>query len=349
MTNLQLVVSESEAHPDSSPQVNHRIVDVGLEMICNVLTGAAGTVEDSAVELSDSFKALAQGAGLQGDILHRLVQTINQLEYNNDHITLEQFIQMMGHYITDTIDKIMSISENAMTLSFAMEGAIEKLYDIEKFIEEVNKINSRTRMLALNATIEAARAGEAGKGFSVVANEVKNVSGQIDNMAREMNTQISAISQTLRTGQDTLGKVAGIDMSANISSRAKLDILMDSLVKQNANVTAIMQQSSEAVKELSSQIGKITMSVQFQDRNSQIISNLVAFINILRDHQADPQQHPLSSNPEEALEKLASVMTLSAVRQQLFEVASQRGLIAPVSDQNFSQDILAADGDVELF
>jgi hypothetical protein len=53
-------------------------------------------------------------------------------------------------------------------------------------IDEINEINSNTRMLALNARIEAARAGEAGAAFSVVAGEVQSLSEKTSNVADEL-------------------------------------------------------------------------------------------------------------------------------------------------------------------
>jgi methyl-accepting chemotaxis protein len=51
----------------------------------------------------------------------------------------------------------------------------ESSRSIERTVEAIAAVATKTRMLALNATIEAARAGSAGKGFAVVADEVKNL------------------------------------------------------------------------------------------------------------------------------------------------------------------------------
>jgi hypothetical protein len=63
---------------------------------------------------------------------------------------------------------------------------------------DIRAITSQTRMLALNATIEAARAGEAGRGFSVVANEVKAVSTQIDQLASTMESELRGALDAVR-------------------------------------------------------------------------------------------------------------------------------------------------------
>jgi hypothetical protein len=63
----------------------------------------------------------------------------------------------------------------------------------------IQGITEQTKILALNATIEAARAGEAGKGFAVVASEVKNVSLEVERLAREMQSGLAGAFDQLRT------------------------------------------------------------------------------------------------------------------------------------------------------
>ncbi len=325
MTALDLAQHTPITH-EPVDTINHAAIDVCYETLCNLLTESANDVEQSTTSLSSNFKTLAESASQQGHVLEKLVETFSRLEHRNGHVTLESFIHLMSENISGTIGKIVTISENAMNLAFAMESVIEQLSSIEQFIQQVNQINNQTRMLALNATIEAARAGDAGRGFSVVANEVKNVSGQIDSMARDMSSEITKIADKLRGGQETLGKVAGIDMSSNIAARTEIDMLMQALLKQSETVTTVVQQSSESVKAISTQIGHITVGVQFQDRNSQVVNNIVALIRAMRDHEKNPDQFPLPKDPAKALEEISSVINLSAIRQRLYSIASLRGI-----------------------
>ena len=61
--------------------------------------------------------------------------------------------------------------------------------------KSIQKITNQMKMLALNALIESSRAGAQGAGFAVVAQEVRGVGQQVENIARELETQL-----TKRTG-----------------------------------------------------------------------------------------------------------------------------------------------------
>lgn len=304
----------------------HILIAVCHETICELLQQSAQEVEHSTTDLSNNFQGLAKTANEQSSILEKIEEMLMFLEHRDGKMSLPEFISLMENNVQDTIQKIMGISENAMTLMFAMENVVEQLDGIEQFVQQVNKINKETRMLALNATIEAARAGDAGHGFAVVATEVKEISTQVDTMAREMQSQISRISQTLRTNRELLKKVASMDLSGNITAKEKLNELMGALLQQNKKVGSAMQESSSIVKSLSSQIGHFTMGVQFQDRNSQIISNVVALLNAIRAYEANPDAYPLSEDPHTALELLTQHVTLSAFKQMIFEAAAAKGI-----------------------
>jgi methyl-accepting chemotaxis protein len=341
-----------------SPDTNagRTVIGLCLQMLCDVLVSSAAEIEASSVDLSVHFRSLAAATGQQGETLERLVQTVSNIHHKDGFITDTQFIDRMNRQITETIDQVVLMSENVLPVASSMEIAIKQLKSIEKILGQLHRINGQTHMLALNATIEAARAGEAGKGFEVVAKEVKLLSGQIDNMAREMELQVNTISKTLQSSQGNLKNISDIDMSSNIANRTELKELMQSMLDNNKNSSAIVKQASDSVKAVSSEISKITVTMQFQDRNSQIMSNMVSMIDAIRDHLLDPQKYPLPTDSTEAVEQLASVFALSAIRQQLFTLAAKHGI--PVQTDAQVKDVFVVspkskntttNEDVELF
>ena len=86
---------------------------------------------------------------------------------------------------------------------------------------EIRAITGQTRMLALNATIEAARAGDAGRGFGVVANEVKAVSTQIDQLASTMESE-------LRGALDAVRAVGG-RMAQELRGQRLMDLALNAI------------------------------------------------------------------------------------------------------------------------
>ncbi|OCL27431.1 chemotaxis protein [Orenia metallireducens] len=83
--------------------------------------------------------------------------------------------------------------------------------NINKLLEQIQRITKNLNMLALNASIEAARADAKqgnGKGFAIVADEVKNLSSRssqlVDNIEeinkdiRDLNGRISEVVEELK-------------------------------------------------------------------------------------------------------------------------------------------------------
>ena len=69
-------------------------------------------------------------------------------------------------------------------------------------VRDIRQVTSTLRILALNALIEARRAGEMGAGFGVVADEVRNISTQVEglssSLASELGGEIEALEKLAR-------------------------------------------------------------------------------------------------------------------------------------------------------
>jgi hypothetical protein len=86
-------------------------------------------------------------------------------------------------------------------------------------IGEIAAVNRVAKMLSINASIVAARAGEDGKGFSILAEEFRKLSGEIDNVASSLESEVRTDLRELNlVGAGVLGHLRGqrlADMALN--------------------------------------------------------------------------------------------------------------------------------------
>src|SRR5450432_3207269 len=68
----------------------------------------------------------------------------------------------------------------------------------------IQQITNQMKMLALNALIESSRAGAQGAGFAVVAQEVRSVGQKVENIARELETQLTGRTANLAQSIDKM-------------------------------------------------------------------------------------------------------------------------------------------------
>lgn len=147
--------------------------------------------------------------------------------------------------------------------------------------EEVETVASQTSLLALNAAIEAARAGEYGRGFSVVADEVRKLSTLSTETVHRMHEKIKRITESLKQASDSAISSGTADKEALASAEKSVNDVLDRFM-------TFAQQAKQSAEDIylendgvRKDVDQMLVSLQFQDRVSQILDHAQGSLNDL--------------------------------------------------------------------
>ena len=169
-----------------------------------------------------------------------------------------------------------------------MEAMVTKVQGMDRFIVElqdmatdVDRIAQQTNLLALNAAIEAARAGDMGRGFAVVAKEFRMLSNQSGETGRRIAEKVAVISTAILETSDLVkGSVSQEENSLTVSQATIAKVLADF-----KTVIEVFQHSSEVLKDesmgIQQEINQALVAFQFQDRVSQILTQVIKNMDLM--------------------------------------------------------------------
>lgn len=80
---------------------------------------------------------------------------------------------------------------------------------IGQALSVIQDIAARTQLLAMNAAIEAAHAGDQGRGFSVVAGEIRSLSENTSQQARQVTSSLQLLQELITTSAELSETTAG--------------------------------------------------------------------------------------------------------------------------------------------
>jgi len=204
-------------------------------------------------------------------------------------------------------------NQNLQTLQM-FETLSESVKQLNAMAVEVSRIADQTNLLALNASIEAARAGESGRGFAVVASEVRQLSHQSGDTGKRIRELVSQVTGAM---QETLDQATVMSQTGTASIEAAENDIQSVLTRLH-ELTSGMQDSAEILQQESwgirREIEDILVSLQFQDRVSQIMSSVTG--NIRECQEALAHNDGQGIDPEQLLASLRRSYTTREQREK---------------------------------
>lgn len=243
-------------------------------------------VEQLAVisgELNSSMSTISASSEVVGKNTERQFERIIEVQADvksivNSIFSINTEMDETAAYTTQTMNTIKNgISKNTlirsrmeliMALFKRVSGNIGVLHayseEVTQLNSSVNAIAGQTSLLALNASIEAARAGEHGKGFAVVASEVSKLSGETNQVSKQIETVI-------RTLQSDLDQVAQqIENEGSVMTESYAAII--EMTEEFSDVEEALNQSVSRIQKMKQSIAEVVNHGSGIERSMQEIA-----------------------------------------------------------------------------
>lgn len=193
------------------------------------------------------------------------------------------------------------IQQNAEESMSTIRTLGEQIKEIQKIVDVIRSISSRTNLLALNATIEAERAGENGEGFIVVAEEIKDLAikstsstVKIEKIARKiMDKKDRAIEQIEKNGKEVRSGIAVVNEASQAFNKIlfstgdignqlnEVSSSSEQLSSSTHNIVESIEKNAVVSKEFSKSLSNVETFVEQQENSIERLIISIEELNVM--------------------------------------------------------------------
>ncbi len=242
-------------------------------------------IQASRHYMNQAMSALTQQFG---GMSLRLKQTMDMSSSNSGDGLMSTLAESQKS-LTDVLGELQEALRASAALHEEVAAITGHVNNLQQMAADVGLIARQTNLLSLNAAIEAARAGESGRGFAVVAKEVRHLSQESARTAERIVAVIRQVSEAMAHANashqafskqnDVIVERAGHTITGVVSR-------IETLANETLQSSESMMAEGEAIR---AEIDQVLVSVQAQDRISQILEHTEHDVHRLSAELKSPQ------------------------------------------------------------
>lgn len=286
---------QAEFHNQQQAQEQKQFTDKLLNLCLQVLPIWTNQIESSREQTEAAIVALSERFSTINNDLEQTVQASQQAAGNVDTESKSgalSVIALSQRELTSVINSLKQTQQSRDEMLVQITGLTGYTDELRKMATEVAAIAQQTNLLALNAAIEAARAGEAGRGFAVVADAVRSLSSQSSETGQKMSSTVDIINSAITKVVKAASRSAENDAQAVKQSEGTIQHVLNRFADVTGQMSAATSELQEQSKAIRNEISEVLVSLQFQDRVSQILVHVRNNIDALHKHIEQSEHDP---------------------------------------------------------
>ncbi|VAW68051.1 methyl-accepting chemotaxis sensory transducer [hydrothermal vent metagenome] len=312
-----------------------------LNVIVSKVDVMKAIVSDAVYSLSGSFTTLSEQSKSQEMLMHEVIEGLHDGEGEENHLSfIEETKQILEYFVNN----ITEVSRGGMTMVYTVDDIETQMDDVNKLLSEISTIADQTNLLALNAAIEAARAGEAGRGFAVVADEVRALSTNSNNLNEKIRSVVDKSKSNIIKAKEIVGEIASKDMSVAMKHKSRVDEVLVMMDEKNKFVNEKISNAKDITLKLEEGVVTAVRSLQFEDIARQQCEQLNAHIGLVDELFVAIKNKLSSINMDEDFSSVLSEL-IHSLNQDIEEVTEKAKNIHSTTE---SQNDMS-EGEVDLF
>ncbi|HFB66952.1 MAG TPA: hypothetical protein ENJ60_15575 [Aeromonadales bacterium] len=325
----------------------YRNLSTELKIITSKVDVMKSIVSEAVKGLSSSFTNLSEQSSSQESLMHEIIKGLHSTDGEDNQ---KGFIEETREVLEYFVQNITEVSRGGMTMVYTVDDIETQMDNVNQLLGEISAVADQTNLLALNAAIEAARAGEAGRGFAVVADEVRALSINSNNLNDKIRGVVDKSKANIAKAKEIVGGIAGKDMSVAMQHKSRVDEVLVLMEEKNKFVNQKLLEVQDIAHHVENGVNVAVRSLQFEDIARQQCEQLNAHINLV-DQLFVGMQSEVKLAVEES-NKNSSISAITILSNAINDLNNGIDKVTKKANVIHSTTISQNDlneGDVELF